>query len=437
LQSAELVTPNGDFELAATGDQRQGQINRGGQLVNVVEQSYVLRPQSEGALQIPPFTLRGAVHDPNSRSRDPFAALSGGRDPFAQMERMMAQFGGGMFSNSMGSGMSSMFGPQGKPFIARSNALTLDIKANPDGDASGWFLPAKSVQLQSDWLTEKPVFREGEAVGRRISLSALGARPEQLPDLHFDDPVGARIYVDDIQTDTLNTAEGTAARRDFLISVVPTQGGEVVLPEITVNWLNTANGETQIATLASEKITVEGTAPAAAASIDSTPSTAASNSGSFATADNKIANRQLWLVGGLLGFLTTGFIAGGLLHRRRNSVEDAGVKQESAKSLTTPSSQPEANEIYSNLQRAAKSCDTNTFYSALLGLRNQPNLADPQSVERAITMIENTPYAPDASGLKVNLSKVPNDLKCYRLSTKGSRGTSSNLPPLYPVAASH
>lgn len=377
LQRAELIAPNGDFELTQTGQDRSSQITRRGQPVTVVERSYLLRPQSAGALAIPPFTLRGTVADPNAR-RDPFGRGFGGRDPFAMMDQMMAQMGGGM----MRSPFDDLFGPQGKAFAARSDALTLDVQADPSG-GSDWFLPAKAVELRAEWQPETPTFRAGEAVTRRISLLALGARPEQLPDLTFPDAPGLRIYLDDTQTDLVETADGTVARKDFLISVVPTQGGELTLPELTVDWLDTASGEVKTATLPALEFSAEGEIP----TLPSPPVAP------VADLPQQQGGVTFW--GGILGAL---------------ALIGAGVWWK----ISGTSQRPKEADPVKPLRAALRSGDQNLIYQLLLPLRR----TDRPAVEHAITRIETQSFAKEGQSLAFDLRRLTQaaikELRCEK-----------------------
>ena len=68
IKSAELIAPQSSaFELVQSGEDRVGQATRNGQTVNVIERTYMLKPQEEGAIEIPPFVLRGSVEDPAAR----------------------------------------------------------------------------------------------------------------------------------------------------------------------------------------------------------------------------------------------------------------------------------------------------------------------------------------------------------------------------------
>lgn len=367
LQRAELIAPSGDFELTQTGQDRSRQITRGGQPITVVERSYLLRPQSTGALTIPPFTLRGTVADPNAR-RDPFGRGFGGQDPFAMMDQMMAQMGAGM----MRSPFDDMFGPQGKPFAARSDALTLDVQADPNG-GSDWFLPAKAVELRAEWQPETPTFRAGEAVTRRVSLLALGARPEQLPDLNFADAPGVRVYLDDTQTDLVETDEGTVARKDFMISVVPTQGGLLTLPELTVDWLDTASGKAKTATLPMLEFSAEGDIPPPPVTTPAAP---------VAEQPQPQSSVALWSV--VLGVLA--LIAG------------AGLWWK----MSGTSQKPKAADPVKSLRAALRSGDQNRVYQLLLALRR----TDRPAVEQAITQIEANRFAKGGKSTGIDVRRI-------------------------------
>lgn len=236
IQQAALVAPQGaDFELTQVGEDRVQHL----QGLNVIERDYVLRPQTSGELTLSPFVLKGEVAD-SRQSRSPFMGFPFDRDA------MLQQFGFGSMSS------------QGKPFKVRSDSLTLQVTGNPNATQDSWFLPAKAVHIEARWQPVSPVFRVGEAVTRKISLLALGARPEQLPDLNIGKADNVKMYLDDTQVDQLQTAEGTVARRGVLVSVVPTAVGEITLPEIRVSWLDTGSNEQKEAVLPAMIVKVEG-----------------------------------------------------------------------------------------------------------------------------------------------------------------------------------
>ncbi len=408
LRRAELIAPAGDFDLTQSGRDRTSQITRGGQTVNVIERSYMLRPQREGALTIPPFALRGMVSDPNGR-RDPFGTGFGGgfggRDPFAMMDEMMAQMGG----HRMGSLFDDVFA-SGTSFTVRSDALSLDVQANPAGSGN-WFLPATAVELQAEWEPANPVFREGEAVTRRVSLLALGARPEQLPDLTFNDANGARIYLDDTTTNMVDTTEGTVARRDFVISVVPTQGGPVTLPEITVEWFDTAENTAKTASLPAVTLEVEGTIPAATPDAQIPPAPVPAETAPHDATD--IA--WITIAAGISGAIA--LVLAGLAIMRRRKVD--------------PHKQDKAPNPLADLKTAAKAGDQMRFYQTLLSLDKSAR-AQP-AVKQAMTALERARFAP--------VQEAAPDLNALCRQVSGALDATSKrqtrkLPALYPNVTS-
>ena len=228
LRSAQLSDLSGqDLVVTQRGEDKVSQVMRNGQPVNVIERDYMVKPQKSGSFTLGPLVLQGTVSDPNGR-RSPFGDDFG----FSQMRRQFgfSGFGGGMFDD--------FFAPT-KTVTARSNAVKIDVAANPAGQ-SDWFLPAKAVDLKQSWQPDHPEFKVGEAVTRIVQIVALGASKEQLPDITFQDVDGASIYVDRVDDRSTDTDKGTAAIKQYSLSIVPTRGGTVTLPEIRVDWFDTA-----------------------------------------------------------------------------------------------------------------------------------------------------------------------------------------------------
>ena len=123
--------------------------------------------------------------------------------------------------------------------------------------ADTWFLPAKDVKLTSAFNTENSDIKVGEAISRTVQVFALGASEEQLPDIQFNTIDGAKIYVDKSEVKSIDTPQGTAAIKEYVISIIPTRSGEVVLPGIELNWWNTVTDKEELATLANKVISVK------------------------------------------------------------------------------------------------------------------------------------------------------------------------------------
>jgi hypothetical protein len=289
LRDIALSEPSAaDVIVKQTGEDKTHAETIAGKSVSVIERTYMVTPQKSGELVLPPVMLRGYADDPDGRH-----SIFGRDDPFDAFRK---QLGFSSFGVSM---IDRMMNP-GREVTARSKPLKLEIKARP-GQQANWFLPAKNVKLVSEWQPAKPTFKVGEANAKIVQLVALGASKEQLPNLQFKDVDGARIYVDRVDDRSVDTGQGTAAVKQYTLSIVPTRGGAVTLPAVEVNWLDAANGKQKTATLVAETIQVAGpvAARSAQAAIQPASSTKATD-GSEPVADFEVlSSRQLAILIGL------------------------------------------------------------------------------------------------------------------------------------------
>jgi hypothetical protein len=425
LKSAELIAPHSSaFELVQRGEDRVSQANRGGQTVNVIERTYMLKPQEEGVIEIPPFVLRGSVEDPDARRRDPFSG-----------------FGFRGFSGFPSSVFNDMFDP-GKPFAVRSDQIKLTVRAAPNAGSGQqqWFLPAKDVRLNAEWSPQHPDFREGEAVSRRVSLLALGASAVQLPDLSFENTDGARIYLDDIQTGEDQTAEGTFARKDFLLSVVPTRGGKITLPEIKVSWTDSVTGEAKTVTLPSEVIAAEGTVPPAGLSAAAAPE-AAPGSQSMAHANQATSDKlPVSLLAGLGAAAVVAAFGGAAVYfRRTRQPAENGRKPAPAASRmqTRADGQSERRKQLALAFAKEKAGDLRGCYGCILAWCRLAGgqTAMTAAARDAIAALERAAFAPASEAAEGRIRDWLNTIaREDRKIASAQKGLSSaQLPSLYPA----
>ncbi|WP_346892318.1 BatD family protein [uncultured Roseibium sp.] len=424
IKSGELIAPHSSaFELVQRGDDRISQATRNGQTVNVIERTYMLKPQEEGAIEIPPFVLRGSVEDPTARRRDPFAGFG------------FSGFPG--FSSSM---FNDMF-DTGKPFAVRSDPIKLTVRADPNGGSGQhqWFLPAKDVRLTAAWSPKHPVFREGEAVSRRVSLLALGASVVQLPELSFDNTDGARIYLDDVQTGEDQTAEGTVARKDFLLSVVPTRGGKITLPEIKVNWTDSVSGKAKTVTLPSEVITAEGTVPAAGQPAAAAPQAAPASQATPHTQQEASGKLPVYLLAGLGAAAVLAALGGAAAYFRRTGRPGENARKpvaSEARKQNRPDGRSERRKQLALASAREKSGDLRGCYGYVLAWRRlaggNPAMSD--AAREAIAALEKAAFAPAAETAEGQTRDWLNVLaREDRRIGSTQREASSRLPSLYPA----
>ncbi|WP_271270642.1 BatD family protein [Aliamphritea hakodatensis] len=426
IQQATLIAPQSpDFELTQNGEDRLVQ----GQGVNIIERDYLLRPHTSGELTLGPFVLQGEVADAR-QTRSPFSGF-----PFDR-SAMLQQFGfGGMFS-------------QGKPFKVRSDATGLQIAGNPDAAAGSWFLPARAVQIEASWESQNPVFRVGEAVSRKISLLALGARPEQLPDLHITGTEDVKLYVDDSRVHQVQSAEGTVARRDTLISVVPTVPGEVTLPEVRVSWLDTGSSEQKEAVLPAQTITVEGIAsqaqPAQVTALPAQPEATGTGAAEPASAASDVFallkdKRYEAAALAVLLLLTLLIIRQRKGSARRQPLADMSARGQGGNAVKTAASSPGADKETVQLEvlrEAIRAGDNRQIYLALLSWmrwRQRPQMN--AELNREITALEAVVFGSEGSAtVTYDSSGLTRILDTVGTPAKRS---SEKLPPLYPEQVRH
>jgi hypothetical protein len=413
-QGAEIVTPSGtDFLLEQSGEDRVSRQADGSALV---ERTYLLRPQAPGALTLPGFTLQAQVADPNAR--DPFAALGGspfGNSPFDRV------FGGFPGRSPFG----SMFAPT-RTVTAVSDPLTLSVAETP-GDASGWVLPAAHVELREVWQPDPPVFRVGEAVTRKVQVLALGAHGEQIPDLAMPDIPGARVYFEGSEARSVPTGQGTAAAREFTWSIVPTTGGTLTLPDLSVDWFDTSRETPATATLAGESFEVEGPVVAAPLVQASAPDA------SGGAAPSPWA--EVWLAGALAAGAATLFVAlaagaARLLRRRRRGAPTPAAR------MAMPDTRNRRAEVLTRAQAAAKAGDAAGTHRAALDWMRASGLSPDtcalrfSALSRELQAVESalfgaSPEAADLAALVAQLRTADS-----LIAERGARRDA--LPPLYP-----
>lgn len=220
LSEPTLPTADG-MPLVADGAWRMFPRTFGNQRYRVIERRFVLRPQREGVITIPPVTVMAA---------QPGTAPDAAR----RVE-------------------------------VRSAPISVTVQPRPAG-AQGWFLPARAVMLTRTWSTPLAEAKVGVALTSKIHLAALGASANQLPTLAVPAPDSVRQYVEETRRAPAIIEGEPGALMEMEVSVVPTETGSVTLPAIPVPWWNTATGRAELAILPEQTFTVApapaGTAPA-------------------------------------------------------------------------------------------------------------------------------------------------------------------------------
>ncbi len=322
---------------------------------------------------------------------------------------------------------------RGEAFAAKSEPLTLSVKAASNSQAGEWFLPAKSVELQAQWQTPTPTFKVGEAVTRKIDLIALGATPEQLPKLTLPDTAGVKFYVDSDQTASRETPQGTKALRELSISVVPTQSGEITLPELSVKWLNTQTNKQETATLPAQTITVQGASNATQnktqATQTPTPTQNKTTSPHQTTkveknTDNDKDSSILFIV-----WLIIGAAVGGIavwLRQKRQIPVNTNDARDDKNSVTNPN----PDTLVKNVENALAAQNAKQLYQALLQWQRS-GVSFTAELQQHFQQLEQLCYHAN-SNTTFDWQSIKQAIQQQKsVKAKHTQTDGKNLPPLY------
>ncbi len=222
-----FVTDNDDWIIKSLGEPQVETKIVNGQTLREITFNYALFAQRSGDLTVPPVRFNGYYLTKETRT-DPFARFFD-NDPF------FASFG-----------VNDVFASR-TPVVLNTKPIKVNVR--PAKVDSGWWLPAEEVKISAEFESGRPQFKVGEAVSRTIYLKAAGFLDNQLPEIKFAEVNGVKQYPEKPQTD-MKVENGKVVSYARITNVyIPEQGGEIILPEIKIDWFNTAVGQTETAVI--------------------------------------------------------------------------------------------------------------------------------------------------------------------------------------------
>lgn len=165
-----------------------------------------------------------------------------------------------VMATDRGSGLRYRFQAPGQMRRLRSEPMVIPVNPRPSQYTGQQWLPARDVKLEQHWSSDPSRFVVGEPLTRTITLQADGLTSAQLPPLPDQSVDGVKIYSDQPQLDDIKDREGVVGSRIESVAIVPTQEGELILPEVAVSWWDTEAQQQRTATLPEQVLAV---APAA------------------------------------------------------------------------------------------------------------------------------------------------------------------------------
>ena len=146
--------------------------------------------------------------------------------------------------------------------FARKNPISiaspqLDVEVRPVRIKGVWWLPAKQVEMSSEFDPKNPVFKVGEAVNREIKIAARGVLESQLPDIKMPKIEGMKQYPSKPTSEQSLRGDDVISIKTISNVYIPTKEGKMTLPEIKVNWFNVETASQEVVSLPAVEIEVE------------------------------------------------------------------------------------------------------------------------------------------------------------------------------------
>lgn len=230
----QFVTDNSDWIILSLGNPQITNIkSQSGTALRQITFKYALFPQKSGTLRIPEVWFEG---------------YAGNKDN--SLSNLLNQ---DIFNLAINT--PSLFGFE-TPVSLKVDSQTINILPVPADYSGKWWLPAKQVELSAEWIGEKPEFKAGEAVSRLITLKASGVTENQLPEINFKPAEGIKQYPEQPSRQGKISGQMPMAEQTVVNVYVPDKAGKLVLPEISVDWYNTATQQVEKAVIPAEEISV-------------------------------------------------------------------------------------------------------------------------------------------------------------------------------------
>ena len=218
LTEAAINPPTPEQASVRLLDEVPYQSDRNGERYRVLERRYAIFPERSGTLTIPAMQLSGRlIERPSDRLWQPTV--------------------------------------RGRRVRVESEPLTLEISPRPANYRGDFWLPARRITL-SQQISDIEKLHVGEPVTRTVILDAMGLEENMLEEPAWPEVPGTRIYPDQPQGISRDDGEWVLGHKEFRYAVVPEKAGELVLPEIRLDWWDTITNQQRTAVLPEHRVTV-------------------------------------------------------------------------------------------------------------------------------------------------------------------------------------
>jgi len=218
LTEAAINPPAPEQASVRLLDEIPYQSDRNGERYRVLERHYAIFPERSGSLTIPPMQLSGRlIEKPSDRLWQPTV--------------------------------------RGRRVRVESEPLTLEISPRPGAYTGDFWLPARRITL-SQQISDNEKLHVGEPITRTVIMDAMGLEENMLEEPAWPEVPATRIYPDQPQGISRDDGEWVLGHKEFRYAVVPEKHGELVLPEIRLDWWDTVANLQRTAVLPEHRVNV-------------------------------------------------------------------------------------------------------------------------------------------------------------------------------------
>lgn len=216
---ASLTEPTAENAIVEKlGDDIQFQKYINNRRYNVTQRKYAIFPQQSGDIEISSVNFTADVNDNSRRSRSSFLSAT-------------------------------------RPVSITTEAIALKVKPKPQNSPEPW-LPASDVILADKWSPNTSTLKVGEPITWTLLLTVQGLSESQLPEINIPKVDGLQWYYDTPQKERQVNEKGIVGQRIEKLAVIPSKEGEVIIPEITLNWWDVKSNTQKTAVLASKTFNI-------------------------------------------------------------------------------------------------------------------------------------------------------------------------------------
>ncbi len=218
LTEAAINPPSPEQASVRLLDEVPYQSDRNGKRYRVLERRYAIFPERSGTLTIPAMQLSGRlVEKPSDRLWQPTV--------------------------------------RGRRVKVESEPLMLEISPRPAGFTGDFWLPARQITI-SQQISDSEKLHVGEPVTRTVIVDAVGLEENMLEEPVWPEVPATRIYPDQPQGISRDDGEWVLGHKEFRYAVVPENAGELLLPEIRLDWWDTVANKQRTAVLPEYSVSV-------------------------------------------------------------------------------------------------------------------------------------------------------------------------------------